>query len=512
MLYIVEKIARERAIEGAAFLSIEQKLFLNVSPAVIHDVTFTSGNTRKMLAARGIDPEQVVFEVTEQQAINDFTLFREVIEHYRRQGFLIAVDDAGAGYASFQTILALKPDYIKLDRSLVAGIDFDPVKQSLLESFVFFAYKVNSRLIAEGVETLGELTQLIRLGVYAAQGYYLARPAHPPATDIPKEAVEHIFRHRRLIAFQKQQQDTIEIIVAPVHTFDHRTITAIVRQYFDETRDGGVVITQGGRVAGLVMREKLMQVLASQYGHSLYSRRPVSLVADPEPLIVDRATPIDVVARLAMARPADKAYDYIIVTDGERLLGTVSIEAILNYLANVKMEAVRLSNPLTGLPGNHAIDLAVRDRIEADRPFALLYVDLDRFKRYNDRFGYQRGDQIILYLAETLKSSTLSFPDVETFIGHIGGDDFILITRPEIAAPLAEEILAAFERGIGFYYQEANATEPSADAEARVTVSIAVVVCERPRGLTTEVLSERAAQVKKRVKQLAGSAYVIERM
>ncbi|MBE3562682.1 MAG: EAL domain-containing protein [Hydrogenibacillus schlegelii] len=571
LLYLLEKLARETAIAGAGFLRPGEKLFLNVSPAVVHDPAFHPGHTRRLLEARGLSVSDTVFEVTEQQAIDDFRRFREVIDHYRRQGFRIAVDDAGAGYASFQTILALRPEFIKVDRSLIAGLDVDPVKQSLLESFVFFATKVGSRIIAEGIETAGELVQLIRLGVYAAQGFYLARPTRRPPGTPPKDAVELILRHRRILALQRRQEDAVELITAPAHTFDRRTITALVRQYLEETKDGGVVITDGGRIVGLVMREKLLQVLATQYGASLYSRRPIGLVTDFDPLVVDPKTPIDVVARLAMARPADKAYDYIIVADEGRLIGVVSIEAILNYLANVKMEAVRLANPLTGLPGNHAIDLAVREKIEKNLPFALLYVDLDRFKQYNDRYGYQRGDQVIRFLADVLKDAAARRPEADVFVGHIGGDDFVLVAPPDAAEPLAFDIVAAFERGIGFYCQEAPApmatgrdggaashrsdaaspidppereapedpdrtpippeipaaaapSEGSTDAPAdglplpgaastssaeRVSVSVAVVIVRDPRGLSTETLAERAAALKREVKRRPGSASLI---
>lgn len=525
LTFAIEKIARAAALKGARFLSPQQKLFLNVSPSVIQDNTFTPGHTLTLLKTHGFSPEQIVYEVTEQQSITDFYNFSQLLQHYRKQQFKVAIDDAGAGYASFQSILALKPDYIKIDRSLIQGIDQDPAKQSLLESFVYFAHKVNSKLIAEGVETLGELIQLVRLGVYAAQGFFLGRPKSLPDLHVSNQVLEHIARHRRLLTLKHANQETIEILAAPVKTFPGRLTTSLVQQYFKETKDDGVVIMDDGHISGLIMREKLLQVLATQYGQALYSRRAVSLVADPEPLIVQGGTPIDLVARLAMARPAEKAYDLILIMSDHQLIGAVSIEALLNYMANIKMEAVRLANPLTGLPGNHAIDMRIRDLIHEAQPFALLYADLDQFKAYNDTFGYQRGDQIIQFFGHILQTSTFECTASDVFIGHIGGDDFVLLSPIDTAEILAQRIIAEFEKGIGFYYQAENTAldapsdvstastdqspAPQSLAHAPVSVSIAVLICKNTRDLTTEKIAEQAAQIKKRVKKIPGNAYLI---
>ncbi|PTQ56164.1 MAG: diguanylate cyclase/phosphodiesterase (GGDEF & EAL domains) with PAS/PAC sensor(s) [Candidatus Carbobacillus altaicus] len=529
LTFALEKIAREAALKEASFLAPRQKLFLNVSPAVIEDDTFAPGHTFSMLQTYGFIPEQIVFEVTEQQSIADFQKFTQLLQHYRKQQYKVAVDDAGAGYASFQSILALKPDYIKIDRSLIQGIDQDPAKQSLLESFVYFAHKVNSKLIAEGVETLGELVQLIRLGVYAAQGFFLGGPKKKPDQHVANDVLEHIARHRRLLALKHTNQEIIEILAAPVKTFPARLTTSLVRQYFAETKDDGVVILEDGRIAGLVMREKLLQVLATQYGHSLYSRRAIHLVADLEPLVIQSGTPIDIVARLAMARPAEKAYDLILVASDDRLIGAVSIEALLNYMANIKMEAVRLANPLTGLPGNHAIDMRIRELIGEREPFALLYADLDHFKAYNDTFGYQRGDQIIQFLGHVLQSSAIDCAGNDVFIGHIGGDDFILLTPVDTAETLARKIVELFQEGIGFYYQGENIAPsdtghadtgiqpdtPSSTASLAystatpVSVSVAVLICNYTRHLSTETIAEQAALIKKRVKAIPGNAYLV---
>ncbi len=179
MLYTLERTCRHLALHGMPNLG-QQQLFLNIDPQTINDPHFVKGETKAILESLGLTPANIVFELTERRSIQDFSTFRKSLKHYRDQGYLIAVDDAGAGYSSLQSIVELHPDYIKMDMSLVRNVDTDTVKRALLETFVTFAQKVNCQIIAEGIETPRELETLINLGITLGQGYYLARPAFPP--------------------------------------------------------------------------------------------------------------------------------------------------------------------------------------------------------------------------------------------------------------------------------------------------------------------------------------------
>jgi EAL domain-containing protein (putative c-di-GMP-specific phosphodiesterase class I) len=116
--------------------------------------------------------------VTEHAVIDDYVAFRLAMAQL--EGLRLAVDDAGAGFASFRHVLELKPAFVKLDRSLVADIDGDPVRQALMVGMSHFAKSVGCRLIAEGIETKAELATLMELGVPLGQGYLLGRPASAP--------------------------------------------------------------------------------------------------------------------------------------------------------------------------------------------------------------------------------------------------------------------------------------------------------------------------------------------
>ena len=163
----------ELATLGAALRAADQLppglwLNINVSPAfALGGVTL-----RSMLAT---ETRPMVCEVTEHAAIEDYDAFRAAVADL--DGVLMAVDDAGAGFSSFRHILELRPAFVKLDRSLIAGIDSDPVRQALIAGMSHFASSAGCRLVAEGIETEAELATLIELEVPLGQGYLLGIPA-----------------------------------------------------------------------------------------------------------------------------------------------------------------------------------------------------------------------------------------------------------------------------------------------------------------------------------------------
>jgi EAL domain-containing protein (putative c-di-GMP-specific phosphodiesterase class I)/CheY-like chemotaxis protein len=175
----LEAVTITAALGAAAALPADRWLSLNVSPEFLLDPV----RPREVLARRG--DRSIVLEITEHVAIEDYSRFRAAVETLGPSvGF--AVDDAGAGYASFRHILELRPDYVKLDIGLVQEIDHDDVRQALVAGIVYFAERTRCRLIAEGVETAGERERLQRLGVEFGQGFLLARPA--PAEDFAATA------------------------------------------------------------------------------------------------------------------------------------------------------------------------------------------------------------------------------------------------------------------------------------------------------------------------------------
>lgn len=159
----------EEALKGLRFLPESVYMSLNVSPA-----TVLSGALEQALAGQRL--ERLMLEVTEHESITDYGTIADALESLRKQGLRLAVDDAGAGYASFRHILRLKPDVIKLDGSLIRNIDADTNCRALASALVRFAEQTDSKVIAECIETEEELAVLRALKVNKAQGYLLGRP------------------------------------------------------------------------------------------------------------------------------------------------------------------------------------------------------------------------------------------------------------------------------------------------------------------------------------------------
>ena len=152
-------------------------LSLNASPAAIA----SGGVTEALVEARA---ERVVVELTEQIRIEEHPRLAATLHELRATGARLAIDDAGAGFASLMHILRLAPDYIKLDGELISSIDVDPVRRSLAASLMRFASETGSVTVAERIETAGELHALRELGVRYGQGFQLARPV--PASELPR--------------------------------------------------------------------------------------------------------------------------------------------------------------------------------------------------------------------------------------------------------------------------------------------------------------------------------------
>ena len=186
LMYALDRLARERAIEGSMGLAAGQKLFINITAQIMEDPSFTPGMTLQLLERFGLSPSNVVFEITERTSIEDFGSAKKILDHYRKQDYQIAIDDAGAGYSSLQSIVELQPDFIKIDRSLISGIHRDPMKEHIVHTFTEMAAKMDISLVAEGIEEEEELAHMKAMGIQYAQGYFLGRPQQSLADSNPQ--------------------------------------------------------------------------------------------------------------------------------------------------------------------------------------------------------------------------------------------------------------------------------------------------------------------------------------
>lgn len=180
----VERLCREKALTRARELNLDGLIFLNVCPTLLQAEGHRAGFTAQLLDALGIERSRVVFELTEKTLITDCELFERGVAHYRSQGYRIAIDDLGDGYAGLKMLSQVVPDYVKLARFLVSDIDTSSSKQALAEALVCFSKKIGAQVIAEGLERSEELGYFLSIGADYGQGYLLARPTPNPSNGV----------------------------------------------------------------------------------------------------------------------------------------------------------------------------------------------------------------------------------------------------------------------------------------------------------------------------------------
>ena len=175
------------------------------------------------------------------------------------------------------------------------------------------------------------------------------------------------------------------------------------------------------------------------------------------------------------------------------------------------------ANPLTRLPGNTTILCETTARIQSQQPFALAYLDIDNFKSFNDRYGYERGDEVLIVACRILTTVVSEFAGPEGFVGHVGGDDFVLMSRPDRIDQICQTVIKRFDLVIPDFYDRDDRLKGYIDSVDRrgnkeqfpiMSLSIAVVTNERGPIAHPGDVSKIASELKKRAKALKGSVYV----
>jgi DNA-binding response OmpR family regulator/signal transduction histidine kinase len=240
-----------------------------------------------------------------------------------------------------------------------------------------------------------------------------------------------------------------------------------------------------------------------------------------EALVPERAaTPFGIVFLTARGETTDKvkglrlgADDYVTKPfDAQELVARV--DAVIR-----RREAALHASPMTRLPGGRAIDDEVGRRLAAARPFALSYLDLDNLKAYNDTYGYAKADGVLIQLAAILRDALGAKGGEGAFLGHVGGDDFVLLTAPEHAAAVCGEAIAAFDRVIPLYYEREDRERGFIEALDRfgarrqfplLALSAATVVAPPGRFRNHAELARVAAELKQQAKRVTGSVHLME--
>jgi EAL domain-containing protein (putative c-di-GMP-specific phosphodiesterase class I) len=305
----LEVAVLERALPTRAALPPDCFLSVNLNPNMVLDRT-----VRAVLDEAGELPG-IVLELTEHDRIDDYGALRRALTRLRSAGVNVAMDDAGAGYAGLASLLALRLDLVKVDRTLISGIDGDPVKRELVELLGSIAGHMDAWLLAEGIEREEELDTLVRLGVPLGQGYLLGRPTLD-RSDIDPAVAGRICR----LAGDAGEGDTVAGLVEDVCTVAlGATGEATARFEADGTLEVIPVVDRWDRPVALHRR-----------ADALAGEGPAA-----EFLRVQAVESVAAVARRAMGRPRTSRLDPLLCCDGMgRFRGLVRVDRLLETLAH----------------------------------------------------------------------------------------------------------------------------------------------------------------------------------
>lgn len=515
-LWELELLCRVTAIETVYNLNTKIRLFLNVNPQVIHDEKFKQGFTKEYLNYYNMDPENIIFEITERGSVNNIPDFIKTVDNYKKQFYKIAIDDAGAGYSGLNMISDIHPHFLKLDMNLIRDVDKDTTKQALIKSLTEFASLTNTQLIAEGIETNGELSKLIDIGVHFGQGFYMQKPNAnilPLKDDIIFAIKDANSKKNHLLDRRSSDLFICNISTAQKSLNPKILISQVYELMENDHSLSGLCITDNDYLVGIITRSDLYRYLSGQYGYNLYAKKTIEKIMSTEFLQVDYHESIETVSKKAMGRNIKHLYDFIAVAQDGRYYGVVTVKDLLEKTLQVEVNNAKHINPLSELPGNVLIEKKLEDCLNITAECKVLYFDMNNFKAYNDVYGFENGDRFIKSFAQILKNN---ISEEQDFIGHIGGDDFVAIFYGDNIKELCEKIIGDFDRTIFEFYSKNDFDKGYITTKNRhgteedfPLLSISVVVVSNKDYKTIYTLTESMAKLKKTCKQKAGSNYVI---
>ncbi len=418
----LERRCLESALRSYRNLQLQGRLFLNLLPQNLLDWNDLAPWLGRQFAAHGIDAHDVVLEVTEHGLTEDEAYLANAVAPLRALGCDIAIDDLGAGSSGLKTWAAIRPDYVKVDRYFVAGIEQDAVRGEILRSVVDMGRVTGSRVIAEGIENREQCALLLELGVDYLQGFLLGRPQRVPGGNpavlsaletIPVGAAADCAEHL-----------VLSIPGIPANT----PVGEVVARFRAHPEWTALAVLEAQRPIGLVYRDELLIFLSRPLHPEIYNRKPVTSVMTRETVQVEARARLDQVSRVVTARSTRPQRDDFIITRNGLYLGLGRTFDLLRQITAQQIQAARHSNPLTGLPGNREIHRHLTQWLARRRHFVACHLDLDHFKAFNDAYGYARGDQVLLHVSQVL--SQIVRPRVD-FLGHVGGDDFVFLLRSQ---------------------------------------------------------------------------------
>lgn len=372
-IWKLEKLCRKSIIKKVKQIGLKKNVFININPDIIFDEDFYQGYTLKLLEKYSLETSQIIFEITEQCSQKSEETLSNLIEHYKSQGFKIALDNVGTAYSGLERICTLNPDFIKIDMQIIRNIEKDSLKQSMIKSLVQFSKETDINLIAVGIESANEMDFLLSLGVQYAQGYYIAYPAEFPG-KVSSESYARIITNQKNneqlkkkaekelkksietgkkakqkesasnFNFLEQKNETnsrkIEkLAFEGITVFPDMSVPELMN-FFTANKECNFVsvIDLKSNILGVMTHSFLSELLGGRFGFGLNYRKNVRDIMITDFFAVDCMESVEDVASKAMKRDEKNLYEPIVVLKDNHYFGIVTIKNLLDTIVSVEVQ------------------------------------------------------------------------------------------------------------------------------------------------------------------------------
>jgi diguanylate cyclase (GGDEF)-like protein len=492
------------------------RLFVNISAhALVAALRDQSADTMlAQLQPLGLVPRMLVLELTEHDHVADIDALGAVLKPLRAAGVGLALDDFGDGRSSLRLWSQLRPDIVKIDKYFTRRVATEADKLLTLRALLQIAQTFGTQLVAEGIEQPDDARVIRDLGIAFGQGWFLGRPADEPRERIEPAALE-LLADTRVAVFPEQSRPALgaahlrglAVLEAPTATPQTTNDEAAALFLARPELHAIAIVDDDRRPLAILNRQAFMNLLAKPYFKEIHGRRPCLLQANTSPRRVERDDEVDQLVGILTSQDQRYLSDGFIVTDNGRYVGLGKGEQLVRLVTEARIEAARHANPLTFLPGNIPISQHLQRLLERGAPFVACYADLNNFKPFNDRYGYWRGDEMIRLLA---RLATLHCDPQRDFVGHVGGDDFLLVFQSADWHSRCEALVTDFDAQARELYDDEARTAGGIDAEDRhgvmrffacTTLSIGAVPVRPGRFRRPEDVANEAALAKQGAKR-----------
>ncbi len=503
---------RKKAIEKFTKIEFYKdiKIFYNYDPRILEMKNYKSGLTEEILEQHNLGTDSICFELNEKNKVKCIDTLKIFLKTAKSRNIKIALDDFGAGFASFELFYHSEPDFIKFDRFLIQNINNDIRKKTFCSHIINLAKMLGVITLAEGIENESELSACIELNFDLLQGYIISHPlTDVKAIEFNYPIINTYNKRKNSIATEAENQILSQIEFIDPVTLDTDIDLILNRLRTNDKTAVIPIVDNMGCPIGLIDEKKLKNFLYTPYGRDLlknrYTTEKLNTFIKKSP-IIDIKTQVDKMLEIFVSYQDAEG---LIITKDMRYTGFLDARSVLNIINEKNLEYAREINPLTKLPGNIMINKNINNLSESDNNTRILvYFDFDYFKPFNDKFGFRLGDRAIILFAELLQKI---FTQKNDFIGHIGGDDFFVSIISEnyendikriknSVTKFREDALSFFEqneRESGFYISK----DRSGNEQAFKLLSVSASIIVAKKRFDPSKIIECLSDLKKKAKQ-----------